>query len=127
MLASAPVISTMPVVDISRAKAFYTQKLGLKPVDIPDSEGVLLLEAGNGTQIFLYERERTKAEHTAATFLVGNIEAVVKGLTDRGVVFEQYDLDDIKTDTNGIALMENTKAAWFKDSEGNIIALISQE
>lgn len=126
MLTLAPVISTMPAVDILRAEAFYTQKLGLKPIKVPDSESALLFEAGNGTQIFLYEREATKAEHTAATFLVEEIETVVNGLTDRGVVFEQYDSGDIKTDRIGIAVLGNTKGAWFKDSEGNIIGLMSQ-
>jgi predicted enzyme related to lactoylglutathione lyase len=127
MLGSAPVISTMPAVDLSRAKAFYTQKLGLKPADVPDSEGALLFEAGDGTRIFLYEREGTKADHTAATFLVENIETVLNGLMDRGVVFEQFDFGEIKTDKNGIAVIGNTKGAWFKDSEGNIIALMSQD
>ena len=74
----------------------------------------------------MYERQGTKAEHAAATFLVEDIETVVNGLTERGVVFEQYDLGEIKTDGAGIAVIGNTKWAWFKDSVGNIIALMSQ-
>ena len=126
MLGSSPVFSTMPAVDIQRAKDFYTQKLGLKLVEIPGADTGVMFEAGDGTQIVLYEREATKAEHTAATFLVDDIENIVDGLTARGIAFEQYDLDEIKTDARGIAELGTLKAAWFYDSEGNIIGIISQ-
>ena len=126
MLGSSQVFSTMPAVDIQRAVDFYTRVLGLKYVQIPDAEGGAMFEAGSGTSIFLYEREVTKAEHTAATFSVDDIESIVEGLAGRGVIFEQYDLGEIKTDQRGIAVMGDTKAAWFKDSEGNIIAVMSQ-
>ena len=126
MLGSSQVFSTMPAVDIQRAVDFYTRVLGLKYVQIPDAEDGAMFEAGSGTSIFLYEREATKAEHTAATFSVDDIESIVEGLAGRGVIFEQYDLGEIKTDQRGIAVMGDTKAAWFKDSEGNIIAVMSQ-
>jgi predicted enzyme related to lactoylglutathione lyase len=125
MLASSPVAVTLPAVDIDRAKKFYTEVLGLKIIDLEEYEGVALFEAGKGTQIMFYEREGTKAEHTAATFAVEDIEAVVDGLTEKGVVFEQYDMDEIKTDARGIATIETAKAAWFTDTEGNIIAIMS--
>lgn len=126
MLGSSPVFCTMPAVDIQRAKEFYTQKLGLKLVEIPGADTGVMFEAGGGTQIILYEREASKAEHTAATFSVDDIESIVDGLTARGVAFEQYDFDEIKTDERGIAVLGNLKAAWFYDSEGNIIGIMSQ-
>ena len=125
MLGSSPVYCTMPAVDIQRAKEFYTQKLGLKFIEIPDADTGGMFEAGDGTRIILYEREASKAEHTAATFSVDDVEVIVDGLTARGVVFEQYDLDEIKTDQRGIAVLGNIKAAWFYDSEGNIIGIMS--
>jgi len=125
MLGSSPVYCTMPAVDIQRAKEFYTQKLGLKFIEIPGADTGAMFEAGDGTRIILYEREASKAEHTAATFSVDDVEVIVDGLTARGVVFEQYDLDEIKTDQRGIAVLGNIKAAWFYDSEGNIIGIMS--
>ena len=125
MLASSPVAVTLPAVDIDRAKKFYTEVLGLKLIDLEEYQGIAMFEAGKGTQIVFYEREGTKAEHTAATFAVEDIEAVVDGLTRKGVVFEQYDMDELKTDERGIATIETAKAAWFIDTEGNIIAIMS--
>jgi len=124
MLASFPVVATMPAVDIQRARRYYSDTLGLKPVQIPVPDGALF-EAGKGSQIYLYQRGQTKADHTAATFTVENIEQVVDDLTLRGVIFEQYDMGELKTDARGIATFGSSKSAWFKDSEGNILGLVS--
>lgn len=126
MLGSSPVVATLPAVDINRAVKFYSQVLGLRRVEMPVPGDAALFEAGQGTQIFIYQREATKAEHTAATFAVDDIDEVVDGLIDKGVVFEQYDFGDIKTDERGIATMGSNKSAWFKDTEGNIIALVTR-
>jgi predicted enzyme related to lactoylglutathione lyase len=103
---------------------FYTRVLGLKALDMPD-EGAAMFEAGAGTMIFMYQREGTKAEHTAATFNVADVETVVDGLIARGVTFEQYDFGEIKTDAKGIATTGDNQAAWLKDTEGNILAIVS--
>ena len=124
MLASFPVVATMPAVDIQRARRYYSDTLGLKPVQIPVPDGALF-EAGKGSQIYLYRRGQTKADHTAATFTVENIEQVVDDMTMRGVIFEQYDMGELKTDARGIATFGSSKSAWFKDSEGNILGLVS--
>ncbi|OGO67514.1 MAG: hypothetical protein A2Z37_01160 [Chloroflexi bacterium RBG_19FT_COMBO_62_14] len=124
MLASFPVVATMPAVDIQRARRYYSDTLGLKPVQIPVPDGALF-EAGKGSQIYLYQRGQTKADHTAATFTVENIEQVVDDMTMRGVIFEQYDMGELKTDARGIATFGSSKSAWFKDSEGNILGLVS--
>jgi predicted enzyme related to lactoylglutathione lyase len=122
MLGSSKALATIPAVDIKRAEEFYTGVLGLS-IAVRPQEGVLILEAGAGTQIMVYEREATKAEHSAATFEVKDLERVVLDLTAKGVQFEQYDFDDFKTDERGIAEMEGAKMAWLKDPEGNILAL----
>ena len=122
MLGSSKLLATIPAVDIKRAEEFYTRVLGLS-VAVRPQEGVLILEAGAGSQIMIYEREATKAEHTAATFEVKDLERVVVDLTAKGVQFEQYDFDDFKTDQLGIAKMEGARMAWLKDPEGNILAL----
>ncbi len=123
MLANATVRVTMPAVDIKRARKFYEEKLGLKVIKTDPSPGVEF-QAGGGTSIYIYERGATKADHTVASFLVKDVAAEVKALKAKGIVFEEYDLPamGIKT-VNGIAKMGEYTAAWFKDSEGNILAI----
>lgn len=124
MLNSSEVMATMPAVDINRAKKFYTDKLGLKHIADP-AEDTMIFEAGNGSKILLYQREATKAEHTAATFSVEDLDKVVDDLLANGIVFEQYDMEGLKTDTRGVAEMDGAKAAWLIDSEGNILGIFS--
>jgi predicted enzyme related to lactoylglutathione lyase len=123
MLANSPVAAILPAVDLGRAKKFYQGKLGLQPIDTPDQGGIMFA-SGQGTQLYLYQRDTaTKANHTVAGWKVENIEEVVRALREKGVVFEQYDLPDLKTDEDGIATMGPFKSAWFKDSEGNILSI----
>ena len=124
MLQSSTVLATMPAVNINRAIEFYTKTLGLK-LDESD-EGSATFEAGNGTKIFMYQREATKAEHTSATFYVDDHDAVVTGLISKGVVFEQYDFGEIKTDERGVMSTPDGKAAWLKDTEGNILGIFGR-
>lgn len=123
MLRDAPVMAVLPAVDIERAKAFYTEKLDLRAVDSPSVGGDAAFECGDGTLLYIYEREGTKAEHTVAGWLVEDIQKAVEELRQRGVEFEHYDLPSLKTDERGIAKLEGSKSAWFKDSEGNILAI----
>lgn len=123
MLADYPVAAILPAVDLERAKKFYEEKLGLQPVDMPSVGGVMFA-CGEGTQLYLYQRDTaTKADHTVAGWKVDNIEEVVQALRERGVVFEQYDFPGLKTDERGIAARGPSKSAWFKDPEGNILAI----
>jgi len=71
----------------------------------------------------LYQRGPSNAEHTLAAFSVEDVEQTVRDLAARGVVFEQYDFPGVKTDAHGIASMGEGKVAWFKDTEGNILAV----
>lgn len=124
MLGASELAATIPAVDLQRALEFYTEVLGLRVVE--SNEGAGLLEAGSGTKIFMYRREATKAEHTAITFYVDDLDAVVDGLINKGVVFEQYDFGERKTDERGIIDAGDARAAWLTDTEGNIIAITSR-
>ena len=84
--------------------------------------GIASFECGGGTRLELYEREATKADHTVATFEVSDLRATVEQLKSNGVIFEEYDFPDFKT-INGIAELGPTKAAWFKDTEENILCI----
>ena len=123
MLGNKMVYPTLPVVDISRARKFYEDKLGLKVLAEDQSPG-LVLGAGKGTLLYIYQRGQTKADHTVVEFEVDDIEAEVKELRSRGVQFEEYDMPEMGIKTvDGIASMGDMKGAWFKDTEGNILAL----
>jgi predicted enzyme related to lactoylglutathione lyase len=124
MLSNSPIRPTIPVVDLDRAKRFYKTRLGLKPVpaNSDNTSGMAIFECGNGTRMELYQRGPSKADHTVATFEVSDIEEEVNTLREKGVNFEEYDMPGIKTQ-NGIATQGSVKAAWFKDSEGNILCI----
>jgi predicted enzyme related to lactoylglutathione lyase len=123
MLAKGFAMATVPAEDLERAIKFYTEKLGLKH-EKAGEEGAAVFEAAGGSKIFMYQRGRTKAEHTAITFDVPDLEAAVKEITAKGVKFEQYDFGQIKTNEMGIAATGGSKAAWLTDTEGNILALV---
>lgn len=125
MLADACVNPTIPVVDLERARKFYEEKLGLKVIRTDPSPGIMF-EAGEGTGLYIYQREATKADHTVAVFEVQDIKAEVKELKDKGVVFEEYDVPGLKT-VGGIVTMGDIKGAWFKDTEGNILGVAELE
>jgi catechol 2,3-dioxygenase-like lactoylglutathione lyase family enzyme len=121
MLITARVHPTLPVVDLDRARKFYEEKLGLKVLRTDPSPGAVL-QAGEGTQLYIYQRAATKADHTAAAFVVKDVEATVKGLKAKGVAFEEVDVPGFKT-VDSVATLGELKAAWLKDTEGNILAI----
>lgn len=124
MLANSPIKPTIPVVDLNRAKRFYETTLGLKPVPAhnDNTSDIAIFECGNGTRMELYQRAPSKADHTVATFEVSDIEEEVNMLREKGVNFEEYNMPGIKTQ-NSIATQGSAKAAWFKDTEGNILCI----
>lgn len=121
-LKDAKVMITMPAVDLERAKKFYMEKLGFSEPEMKIKDH-LSFTASSGTELVLYKRGQTKADHTVASFQVEDVEETVKALSEKGVVFEQYDFPGLKTDERGIAILDGEKAAWFKDSEGNILSV----
>jgi len=122
MLKDKMVAATLPVVDMERARKFYEDKLGLKVMQA--DKGGVMLQAGGGTALFLYQRGPTKADHTVVSFNVDNIEAEMSELGAKGIVFEEYDMPQMHIKTvNGLATMDGAKMAWFKDTEGNILSI----
>ncbi|NOH11915.1 MAG: VOC family protein [Chloroflexi bacterium] len=125
MLGNARAAASLPAVDMERAVKFYSEVVGLEQVGGSPEDGSVMFKAGDGAIVFIYQRgEATKAEHTALNFYIdAGIEDIVKGMTDKGAVFEQYDMGELKTDELGIAPLGETKGAWFKDTESNIIGI----
>ena len=122
MLGSRRAYATIPATDLDRAKRWYQEKLGLTPVREVADAGVMY-QVGEGSGFFLYPTSNAgKAPNTLMSFSAEDIVADVAALKKRGVVFEEYDVPGLKT-VNSIATLGNLRGAWFKDSEGNIIAL----
>ena len=125
MLQNAPMYSYIPAKDVARARRFYEDKVGLKPKQ--EIAGGVVYEFGKGTACFLYPTQNAgTSKASQAYWQVQDIEREVAELKKRGVQFEEYDLPAMKT-VNSIFTGGGAKAAWFKDSEGNILAVIEDD
>jgi predicted enzyme related to lactoylglutathione lyase len=127
MLEHARITAVVPVSDIEAAVRFYGDTLGLtlkeRRSDLPENREAEF-EAGDGTMLAYESVGAGKSRHTVAGFRVEDIDAAVASLRERGVVFEEYDLPDLKTE-NGIAALGDVRAAWCRDPDGNILAVES--
>jgi catechol 2,3-dioxygenase-like lactoylglutathione lyase family enzyme len=121
MLQDCPMYSYIPATDVARARAFYEGKLGFR-VKEEIAGGVVYGFAG-GTACFLYPTPNAGTSKASQAFWdVTDIESEVAELKRRGVTFEKYDFPG--TDANGITTAGGARAAWFKDPEGNIMAIV---
>ena len=121
MLQNAPMYSYIPAKDVARARRFYEEKLGFKPKQ--ELAGGVVYEFGKGTACFLYPTPNAGTSQASQAFWqVEDIEREVGELKTRGVKFEMYMMPEM--DENGISTAGGAKAAWFKDTEGNIMALV---
>jgi predicted enzyme related to lactoylglutathione lyase len=122
MLMDSPMYAYIPVANLERARQFYEQKVGLRPAR--EVAGGISYEFANGTACFMYPTPNAGTSRASQAFWqVRDIEKEVAELKARGVAFLEYDTPGLKT-TNGIAAGGGAKSAWFKDSEGNIMAII---
>jgi catechol 2,3-dioxygenase-like lactoylglutathione lyase family enzyme len=122
MLKGCKVTANVPVSDLDRARRFYADVLGLAPAD--ENPGGLVYTTDGGTTFYLYQTEYAgQAGHTIAQWHVSSVEDEVQGLKARGLEFEHYDMPGVTWDCDVATLEEMGRAAWFKDSEGNIMCL----
>jgi len=120
MLQSAPIRAYIPVTDVSRARKFYEGKIGLVPKQ--EFAGGVIYECG-GCEVYMYPTSNAGTSKASQAFWeVEDVEAEVKELKARGVKFEEYDLPGASM-KNSIATGGGAKTAWFKDTEGNILAV----
>jgi catechol 2,3-dioxygenase-like lactoylglutathione lyase family enzyme len=124
MLADRPIHTALPATDLERAKRFFAEKLGLTPeTELPDIRDGLFYRCGEGTRFLVFPSPNaTSGTHTQMTWRTNDIEAEVAALKARGVIFEEYDTPEVKT-VNSVATIGQSKGAWFRDSEGNLLAL----
>jgi predicted enzyme related to lactoylglutathione lyase len=126
MLQDAQAFSSFSVDDVSRAKTFYGQTLGLevKETKMDDTTSILTLQLAGGTRVLIYPKpNHTPASFTVLNFPVQNVERVVDALIERGVRPEIYK-DGPVTDAKGISRGKGPTIAWFKDPAGNILSVV---
>jgi predicted enzyme related to lactoylglutathione lyase len=120
MLRNAPIYAYIPVSNVTRARKFYEGILGLAPME--EYAGGVIYECG-GAGVFMYPTPNAGTSKASQAFWeVEDVEAEVAELKKRGVVFESYDLPGMKM-KDGIATGGGAKTAWFKDTEGNTMAI----
>ena len=122
MLQKSPMFAYLPVKDLRRARQFYEEKLGFAPKR--ELGGGVVYEFAGGTACFMYPTPNAGTSRASQAFWqVADVEREVTELKSKGVVFEEYDMPGLKT-KNGIATAGAAKSAWFKDTEGNILAIV---
>jgi predicted enzyme related to lactoylglutathione lyase len=121
MLKNAAIVPYIPVHDVARARKFYEEKVGLKPKET--YAGGVIYECGQGSWVFMYPSGGAGTSKASTAFWsVNDVVAEVAELKARGVVFEEYDMPGIKT-VDSVATGGGAKTAWFKDTEGNTLAI----
>jgi predicted enzyme related to lactoylglutathione lyase len=127
MLSSSRVEANIPAADLKRARDFYADTLGLTPTREIEGD-MLAYRTDGGTNFNMYETTYAgQAGHTIAQWHVDDIEAEVRDLKAKGVTFEVYDMPGVQWDGEIAAVPGVGRAAWFKDSEGNIMCLDQED
>jgi predicted enzyme related to lactoylglutathione lyase len=125
MLQKYPMYAYIPAQDVARARAFYEQKVGLKPKQ--EIAGGVVYESAGGTACFLYATHNAGTSRASQAFWqVDDVDREIHELKSRGVVFESYPEMPGERSKGGAVTAGGAKAAWFKDSEGNTMAIIQQ-
>jgi catechol-2,3-dioxygenase len=125
MLADKQAMATVAVKDLAVARKFYENVLGLKRANVAQ-EGMAVYQTGSSTMLVYPSQFAGTNKATAVTWTLAmdELEGIVKALKAKGVAFEHYDFPGTKV-VGDVHEMGNSKAAWFKDPDGNILALVS--
>ena len=124
MLAAADAFVTLAVKNLSTAVEFYGGKVGLKKLDSEEKE-VLLYQSGS-SRILVYQSQFAGTNQaTGATWAVDDVDAEVRDLKNKGVSFEHYDFPGVKREGD-VHVFGKRRNAWFKDPDGNILAITSK-
>ncbi len=127
MLSNRRISAVLCSTDLARSQEFYEQQLGLK-LSSETITNHLLFETNDGTTLLVYGRPSPNAaDHTQVRFWTNDVDADVRELSARGVVFEDYDFPALKTLDHVATTPGIGKSAWFKDPDGNTLALFQPE
>src|SRR6202165_4428947 len=124
MLGDYDALATIAVKSLTSARKFYEGKLGFKVVHTEGDQAVTY-KSGN-SQLLVYQSQFAGTNKaTAATWMVKDVEGLVKELKVKGVSFEHYNMPGV-TMKGDVHVAGKLKNAWFKDPDGNILALVEQ-
>lgn len=120
MLTDMDATATVGVRDMAAAREFYSNVLGLKPIDTDDGD-MLLYRSGN-TRVFVYRSDYAGTNQaTAITWDVADqFDAIVAALQAKGARFEHYEMDGMRREDD-IHIARHMKIVWLKDPDGNIL------
>lgn len=116
------IMPVLAVEDLDRATTFYRDKLGFSVRQDERMPDGAIVQIGSSL-LLLYKTDFRRGENTVASLLVDDVRATLRELRGRGITFEEYDLPGLKTEDGIVSMGEFGQTAWFKDSEGNTIAL----
>jgi catechol 2,3-dioxygenase-like lactoylglutathione lyase family enzyme len=124
MLAQSKAFSGFSVDDITAAKRFYAETLGLR---VADDNGMLTLTFPTGGSVLIYPKPNHEpASFTVLNFPVPDVERAVAALKERGVRFQSYNSPDLRTDADDIFRGGGPHIAWFTDPAGNVLSVIQE-
>lgn len=131
MLKDSKAFGSFSASDIDKAEQFYKEALDLRVEKNEKMGNILTVHTGGGAHFIIYPKpNHTPAEFTVHNFLVKDIDKAVSSLKEKGVPFESYDSEYLKTDENNIARSDGGEygpsIAWFKDPAGNILSIIQE-
>jgi predicted enzyme related to lactoylglutathione lyase len=124
MISNYDAIATVATKNLKQAGEFYEKKVGLKKMESREKE-VLMFKSGNSQLIVYNSQFAGTNQASAVTWAVDDVDATVRDLKSRGVTFEHYQFPNMKLEGD-VHAMGQTRAAWFKDPDGNILAIASK-
>jgi catechol 2,3-dioxygenase-like lactoylglutathione lyase family enzyme len=126
MFTHTKAFSGFSVDDLPKAKAFYTETLGLRASAVEQMYGLLTLHIAGDRDVLVYAKDdHTPATFTILNFPVGDIDSAVEELVERGVRFERY--DGFAMDEKGIFRGGGPLIAWFKEPAGNVLSVLQDD
>ena len=127
MLGSNRISAVLVSTDLDRSQAFYQDKVGLT-LSTDTIKNHLVFDCGSGSTLLIYGRgSGNKADHTQVRFWSTDIGKDVAQFVGRGIEFEEYDSGSFKTVDHVVTSASIGRSAWFKDPDGNTIALFQPE
>jgi catechol 2,3-dioxygenase-like lactoylglutathione lyase family enzyme len=124
LLTMSDAVATLGVEDVKAARRFYEEKLGFEPEDV--REGDVVTYRSGRTKLFVYQSDFAGTNRaTAATWIVSDVDGIVEDLKKKGVSFERYEMPGMKLEGD-VHVAGDMRAAWFKDPDGNILALANE-
>lgn len=126
MLAAKDAVATIAVTDLDRARDFYGKTLGLKDSSEAQMEDMVATYRSGGSTLLVYKSEFAGTNRaTAVTWEVDDVASEVETLKSKGVAFEHYDFPDARLEGDVHVFGDRIRNAWFKDPDGNILAIVS--